>query len=367
MSIINRYLIYEILKTFSGVFFILLLIVVSNRFVKYLSEAASGGISVDIIFILLALKSIKIMVYLIPVSFFFSILLAMGRFYRDNEMTVMFSCGIGERSIYHAVIELAIPLTLITAALTFYIVPWSYKQDSLVKVEGDQSTNISGIAPGRFNEFKKGGLIYYVEHFSKEKNQMQNVFIKHDRPGNKGLVTSASAYHYKDEQTGDRFFVLQDGVRYEQRVRNSNAKIISFEKYAVKIHEKSVGAVALSRKAMPIDQLLLSGVQEDRAELHWRLAIPLSLMVLAILAVPLSRSSPREGRYGKLTVAILIYILYINILTVSKSWLERGIYPEWIGLWWVHLLMLMLMIYWSLGNGGWRWLKIILSRKAMVQ
>ncbi|MBT4838826.1 MAG: LPS export ABC transporter permease LptF [Methylococcales bacterium] len=362
-NIIDRYLIKEVFKTFFAVFFILLLIVVSNRFVKYLSEAAAGGLSSDIIFTLLALKTIKILVLLIPVSFFFSILLALGRLYKDNEMVAMFSCGIGIARLNRTFFLMSLPIAILTAYLSLYVVPWSYFQDSVIKKQDQQRSKLTGIFPAKFNEYKQGDLVFYVEKILPN-GLMNNVFIQHKQNGVDGLVTSKQAYQTVDGDSGFQYLVLVDGIRYEGTENSRETRVIEFEKYTVKIREKVPDkTIHIPRKAKPSNLLSQSDEVEDLAELQWRYAIPISLLILTMLAVPLSKVSPREGRYGKMFAAIIIYVLYFNLITVSKNWMERSISPDWLGLWWIHIPFLLLTLFLMTREGGLVGLKLLFKAK----
>jgi lipopolysaccharide export system permease protein len=158
-------------------------------------------------------------------------------------------------------------------------------------------------------------------------------------PGGRVTTTLAQrAERTVDPSTGDIAFVLHDGRRYEGVPGTNEFLVVEFDEGRIPIHPKDQQAVAESVLSKPTAALLRSGLPADRAELDWRLSYPISVLVLAALAVPLSRSAPREGRYAKLGIGLLAYIVYTNVLLMARVWVERGVTPEWVGLWWVHAI-----------------------------
>ncbi len=362
--IIDRFLIWEVLKTLLSVAGVLMLILASNRLVRYLADAAAGKVSGDVVFQLLGLKSLGYLGLLLAPAFFIAVLLALGRMYKDNEVAALGACGVGLSRLYRGVVLLALPATLAVAALSFYVMPWAEEQGYVIQHQQKQSPEIRGISPGRFNEFGNGRIVFYVEALARDGKTMKNVFIQGSEEGKQGVIPARLGYQVVDPQSGDRFLVLEDGVRYEGIPGTTAYRIAEFERYGVRISERQEDLVIERRKAQPTRLLMASDTVADRAELQWRLSIPLSMFVLALLAIPLSRSSPRQGRYAKLFMAVLIYVIYSNLLGVAKSWMVRDILPAWLGLWWVHGLMLAAtaaVLVQALGIG---WLLLLVSGKA---
>ena len=357
MQVLDRYLTKELFRTLLAVALVLILIIVSNRLVYYLAKAAEGAISGDIIFILLGLKSIQVSILLLPPSFFFAILLTLGRLYRDNEMAAMGSCGIGTARIYRALLYFTLPFALLVGGLTLYVSPWTVHQSSIVKLKGEESKGLQGLIPGRFNEFKKGDVIFYVEDISEDEKTLSNIFIQNRQHEALGIISSKSGYQYVDPETGDRFLVLVNGNRYVGTPGQADYSVVKFEKYAVRIQEKKqTRERGVKMEAIPTTELLVMDGAAAAAELQWRLSAPLSILVLGFLAVPMSKVDPREGRYGRLFVAVLVYVIYSNLSSVAQTLVEKGDIPVWLGIWWVHLLLVIVALGVMTKNVGMFWM-----------
>ena len=367
MQVIDRYITKELFRTVSAVAMVLILIIVSNRVVYYLTKAAEGSISGDIIFILLGLKGISLSIVLLPPAYFFAILITLGRMYRDNEMVVLNACGIGTLRLYKSLLYFTLPFAVFVGVLSLYVAPWTVEQAKLVKKRSEQSQEIRGFVAGRFNEFKRGDVIFYVEKMSDDQKQMHNIFIQNKQHDNLGIISSKQGYQYVDEETGDRFLVLVDGNRYVGKPGEAGYQIIKFDKYAIRVQEKKrEGPEKVKLGALSTLDLLRQNTSAAAAEFQWRLSAPFSIIALAFLAVPLSRVDPREGRYGRLFVAILVYVIYSNLSGVAKSLVETGEVPYWIGIWWVHLLVFAAAMMVMSRNLGLYWLLLVAQRKAKV-
>lgn len=175
--------------------------------------------------------------------------------------------------------------------------------------------------------------------------------MQHRLKDKNSVVSADSGYRLIKKETGDRFLVLENGIRYEGPTKHDQTAIVKFELHGVRIEEKPLGKIEFRQKAIPTQQLMKSKRGLDQAEFQWRVSAVLLCVVLAVLAVPLSRTSPRQGRYSKLALALLIYIIYTNMLNVSRAWLNKEIISFWIGMWWVHALVviftLLLFIRWK--------------------
>lgn len=350
--IIYRYFIKEILFTLIAVTTVLFLIFLSNRFVRLLADAAAGTLPPEIIFVLVALKGVGALMVLVPLALFLAVLLAFGRFYKDNEMTALAASGIGPTVLLKSVLFLSLAATVVVAAISLYLAPWAFRESVKIEMRAQASADFTGIASGRFKEFAENGLIFYAENLSEDRRTMERVFVHWERNGLTNMITSNTAYQHLDEATGDRFLVLIDGERYEGVPGRADFKIIKFREHGIRIQKSGGKASNSSLPARPTYELIGAEDNDSIAELQWRIATPISTLLLALLAVPMSRTGPREGRYGKLLTAIFVYITYSNLMGVARAWLEQGVTPAVIGLWWVHgLLIIALLIMLSRQQG----------------
>lgn len=346
--IIQRYLLREIVATFAGVALLLSLIFLGSTFVRILSEAVAGNYPAAVVFELFGLKGVGNLVLILPLAFFLSILLALGRLYRDSEMTVLYACGIGPERIYRSVGLLALVVAVLVAVLVLYFAPWAEERSYRLLDAAGARSEIEGLVAGRFNQVGgAGGMQIYVESLSADRRELSEVFAQGLVDGRQHLLTAARA-RQQVEADGERYLVFLDGYRYEGVPGAPDFRVIEFREHGIRLLEREVVASDRPRHAVASLDLWRGGSPGDLAELQWRLAAPLMTLLLGLLAVPLSRSSPREGRYGRLFTGILVYLIYNNLLSLAKSALAKGEVSPWLGLWWVHLLViaLLLVIIW---------------------
>ena len=346
--VFDRYLLKEVISGWLAVTLFLWLILVSNRLVRYLGDAVSGDIPGNVIFKLIGLKMVWYLVHVVPFALALGVVLALGRLYRDNEMTVMSACGVGPWRIYKPLLGFGFVLAIILAWLSLYISPQVQGMSFKLEKQAKQQADLTVLGAGRFNELQKGRLTFYAEGLSADKQHMENLFIvlrsKKGQDKLPQLLTAKSAYRKIDDVTGDSFLVLVDGYRYEGKPGEANYRIMKFGEYGVRVNLPGKLEVQEKQESTPTAALLNSADPGDIAELQWRLAMPVSVIVLLLLAVPLCKSSPRQGRYGRLVVAILLFVIYYNLLATAKYWVGEGSVPAVIGLWWVPVLPVLLTI-----------------------
>ncbi|MDX2456856.1 MAG: LPS export ABC transporter permease LptF [Gammaproteobacteria bacterium] len=346
--VFDRYLLKEVINGWLAVTLFLWLILVSNRLVDYLGDAVSGDIPANLIFKLIGLKMVWYLVHVVPFALALGVVLALGRLYRNNEMTVMSACGVGPWNIYKPLLSFGIVIAIILAWLSLYVSPEVQGMSNRLEELAKQQAGLTLLGPGRFNELQGGRLIFYAERLSADKQNMENLFIvlRNRKKLEKlpQLLTARSAYRKLDDATGDSFLVLVDGYRYEGKPGDANYRIMAFTEYGVRIALPGEPDVQEIQESVPSAALMRSLDPKDIAELQWRLAMPVSVIVLLLLAVPLCKSSPRQGHYGRLVVSILLFFIYYNLLATAKYWVGEGVGPAVIGLWWVPVLPILLMI-----------------------
>ncbi len=341
LQIIDRYIVTEVLKSFLAITLVLMVIVLSNSFIKILQGAAAGTLSNDVLFQLLGLELLQIMGPIVPAAFFFAILYAIGRLYRDSEMVALASCGIGMRRLFRALLMISFPVALLTAWLSLDLLPWvNHQKLTIYEEQAQEKAELSASVAGRFNEFSRGELTLYVEEMSKDKTRMKNIFVQSRQNGKLGLVSAAKGYQYTDPESGDTYLVLTQGRRYEGQPGRSDYNLVQFDKYAVRIGRRDPVPDEIPPWAQGSGRLFKSDAIGDRSELQYRPLFPVAVLVFTVISLPLSKSLPREGIYGKLVLAMLFYFIFFNLQAVSGNWMVAGVTPPWLGRWWVHLVVL---------------------------
>lgn len=354
--LLDRYIAKEILQTLAGVMVVLLLVFMGRFFALYLAEATAGEISGDIVLEMLLLKTITSLGLLLPFGLYVSILLAFGRLYKDSEMTALAAGGVGLSRIMRTVFMLAGPWAVAVAFLSLWTGPWAHETSLQIKEEARAGSPFAVVAPGQFANFSEGQKVFYVEALSDDRKRLRKVFVQVRQADELTLYSAASGYQYRDKATGDQFLVLVDGYRYEGKPGEKDFTIVQFAKNAVRLEEQAVVTLRRKRWALPSSVLWDSTDNREKAELQWRLSLPVVTLVLAGLGVLLSRTSPRQGRFAKLFVAILVFVIYYNLLGLAQAWLEKGVVPAPLGLWWVHGVMVFIGAVFVLRQQGGPWL-----------
>lgn len=348
--IISRYLTKEVFNTLLAVTFVLLLIFISQQLVRYLSYAASGKIAANILFQIVGFEIPNLLALLLPLGLFLGIILTYGRLYADNELRVLHACGLSVKRLTGITSGLAIMVMLVVMVLMFWVNPFIAADKQKILASGSIDNLLNTLMPGRFQVGSDGRRVVYVERISRDHKQANNLFIaeqaktkSEDNNAPWVVLSAKSGYQAIDPQTKQPFIMADTGNRYEGIPGQNNYKIIQFKKYAVSTPGLVLNTQRQIEEAIPTAQLFaLYKDPEKMSELQWRVSIPLSVLLLALLAIPLSQVKPRQGRYAMLLPAILIYVAYMNLLFVGRNLIEQKMVSPQIGLWWVHLLALVL-------------------------
>jgi len=340
--IISRYLFREILQTLLALAALLLLIYISHRFMAYLVQASVGNFPTEFILHLLTLRLLGDLMLILPLCFFLAVLLALGRLYKDNEVTAMAACGIPVPT--SSIIGFGAVFALVIAFLSLMLAPWAESQRAILQVKLSSVAEVGGIAAGRFKEFRHGNGIFYVKTIDPDSDTMHSLFVQLNLAHGKRVVMVAKR-GYQTVQNGELYMVLVDGHRYESKGTQVDYVITQFAEHQIRIPKSLDAPQDAKRDAIPTLMLLSTKDAALQAELQWRLSLPLSVILLAALAVPLSRTTPRQGHYAKILSGILIYLIYNNLLNVAKKWVERGDVVPIIGVWWVHIILLLIILF----------------------
>jgi lipopolysaccharide export system permease protein len=337
-GILQRYVLRETFQTWLVVTLVLLVILVTNQFAAVLGDAAANKLPRGAILQVIGLTTVQYLTILIPVGFFLAIMLALARLYHDSEMAAMMSCGIGPSQLYRAILTLGGCLAAVVAVLALVVSPAALRQVQEFAAQAKRDASIGLLQAGRFVSFADGKAALYAESLTPDRH-LHQVFVQR-RNGDKVEVIVADEAWQEDVGSGMRVLIFARGHRYEGEPGDARFRLVQFAEHGIPFEIPAAGPVKLEPEALSTAALFSSSEPANRAELHWRLGPPLTLLVLAILAVPLARTEPRKGRFAGLAPAVLAYLIYANLLAAGRGWIERGQVPEVVGLWWVHGLFL---------------------------
>jgi lipopolysaccharide export system permease protein len=338
--LIDRYIFREVTQVFIVVTGVLLVMLLSNQIASVLGRAAEGHLPRDAVLPLLGYTSIQYLTVLIPVALFLAMMLALARLYRDSEMVAMYACGRGQARIYRPLMLLAIPVALLLAWFSLEVTPWSVRQIEILKSTARRDVAFGELEPGRFKTVGSGDTVFYSEALGENK-ELKNIFMRRRDGDLIQIVVAESARQVDDPDSGDTSLVFFNGSRFEGEPGSVEFRITEFSEHGVPIHLPDPELDEVETAALSTRDLNIVTDLAHRAELEWRLSIPLMTLFLTLLAVPLSKTNPREGRYNRLAIAIIFYMVYSNLLGAGRIWVEQGALPPWLGVNWVHGVFLL--------------------------
>ncbi len=342
--ILDRYIFKEIATTWLGVTMVLLLILLTNQFARVLGDVAKGRLPKDAAMDVIALSATQYLTIIIPIGLFLSIMLALGRLYRDSEMPAMMACRVGPYDIYRPLMWLLVPLVLVVGWLSLDLAPRTMQAIDRVGAEARREADLASIEPGRFTKVGPSAAVVYGERILPD-GSMENVFLQRRiADGRVEVVVAATGEQVKSDDPDVRFLVLREGRRYEGVPGTTEFRVVEFAEHGIPYRLPSLDPPEPTPRAMSLPSLMQAGGLEHIAEMQWRLGIPLATIILGVLAVPLSKTQPRAGRYSRIVIGLLVFIIYLNMLSAAKAWIEKCSMSPLLGLWWVHGAALLLAL-----------------------
>ena len=295
------------------------------------------------VFQLIVLKLIGKLSVLLPASLYLAILIALGKLYSDSEIVAMWAGGIGHRQINMAVFWLLLAFAAATAVISLYLSPEALATRNTVLARAKSEAQISSVLPGRFLEFSEGELVAYTEKLSNDRREMENVFAKLTFGDAQNLLIAKRARFSGDEGSGARYIVLEDGYRYSGTPGSVDYTVYRFAKHSFRIDRDRPESVVNKSNAVTTIELAKKAYPAYLAELQWRISQPISILLLGMLAVPLSHTLPRQGKYTKIAMGVAVYFLYGNAIGVMQTFVERETISSYVGIWPVHVLMALIV------------------------
>lgn len=342
--IFRNALLRELVAVAVATFVVLLAIVITMLLVRFLGQAASGAITTAGVAMLMGFATINYLPVLLSLTLFISVLMALTRSYRDSEMVVWFSCGMSLTRWIRPVLTFAVPVVAIIALLSLVLSPWAVTSAEELRRQMDSRDDVSAVSPGVFRESRQAQRVYFVEEVSGSENLVANVFVSSVQHGKQGVMVAARGFQ-EIAENGDRFLVLVNGRRYEGEPGSADYKIYEFERYAMRVDAlEGRAARAPTTKALSTPALLRDPKPANLAELSWRVGLPASALILTLLAIPLSFVNPRAGRSMNLVLALLIYMAYSNLLSITQAQIAQSRIALPLGLLGVHAAMLVILL-----------------------
>ena len=343
--ILERYIHREILAKLGWILGFLILILASDRFVDYLAEAAAGDLPADVILLMLSMKMLSTLPTLLPVALLLSVVLALSRLSQDRELTILSGAGLPEGFKLRALLRFSAVFSIIVFAVGFYVSPWAEGNVRELRSRAAAESDISGITAGQFRELSGGDMVVYVEELARAEDAMRNVFLQVRQDGRLGVLNSAGARFRVKPETGSRYVLFDNGSRYVGEPGDKDYRITHYRTYAVLLEQGESGFSNEGwTNTYPVSALLAGPEPHLKAELQWRASFVIATLLLPVFALAVSRHVSRDSRYLPVFVCLLAYLVYYNLLGLSRSMLEWDRIPSYVGLWWVHLGLLAVVI-----------------------
>ena len=345
MSLIGRYIFRNIFFSTVVVMTVLLVIFMGNRFAETLGDAAADSLPRDAVFTVLGLEFLRFLSLLAPIGLLLGVLLGLARLNRDSELAALAACGAGPGRLVGPVSILSLLAAAGVGWLALVEAPAASRRIEEVRQRAQEQVEVGVFVPDDFTAIDSGATVLYAREVSGD--EMRLVFIHNESDG-------VSVVAQRGEMIGsgeDISLRLYNGTRYEGFPGEARFRWDQFEEMGLPLTlERSEPEFAITSIATA--ELLQSPDPAARAELEWRIAAPVSILILSLLAVPLGRSSPREGKYARIGLGLLIYVIYVNTLSIARVWVERGLVPDWLGTWWVHGLLAALTLIMLVRQSG---------------
>jgi lipopolysaccharide export system permease protein len=351
VNLIGRYIFREAFGSWLAVMAVLFLIFMTNQLADILGDAAADRLPREAVLAIFGLTALRYLTLLTPITLFLGVTLALARLNRDGEMAALSACGVGAGRLLVPIGSLTLLLAVGLTWLAMVLTPAASRRIEQIRFSAEQNVELSAIEAGKFMSPDSGGTVLYAEAVVGD--ELHDVFLQTQRAERVSVVLAERGRRLVDAATNEQSFVVYDGRLYEGVPGEGRFLVFEFDEQLLPIRPGEEDEFVEAVAAKSTRDLLQSAEAADRAELHWRISLPLSLFVLALLAVPLSRTSPREGRYARLGIALFVYLIYTNLLSIGRVWVERGIVTDGVGMWWVHAVVALLGLLLLSREGGW--------------
>ena len=331
----------ELSFTTGGVFLVLVTIMVTTLVIRILGFAANGAINPEDALVLIALATLGYMAVLLTVSLFVATLIVLVRWYKDSEMIVWFASGLSITNLIRPILQFATPLIIIIALLALFVWPWANRESTIISQRFQQRDDVSMVSAGQFRESAKAERVFFIEEIDVDKSEVKNIFVADSKNGKMSVAVSSSGF-IQNSEGGEKSIVLHNGRRYEGQPTQSDFRILEFDEYSTKIRSKENLTPPPRDREKTVAELLADtnpiAINPNRAELLWRIGLPLMALGLVLIAIPLAYVNPRLGNYTAMFYAVLIYLIYSNLLNLTQNFVSQGKVSMFVGIWPIHVL-----------------------------
>lgn len=330
---------------------VLLIVMIGVSLGELLNDVVGGHMPSSLIGTLMILKLPHVLSTIVPLGIFIAVIWGLGRLYRDQEMAVMRASGFNWRMLLRPLFNLMMPVAALLLAMDLFLAPKATSAAQQRLEDAFRTAAEWGLQAGQFHVLKGGDLVLYIGSVDKDGRTLRNIFIQQRQEEREQVWVAEQGYYWLDEENGTRYLTLENGQITEGGAGTLDFGILQFSRNDLRLPEPERHAKAVSLEARASREIIFSSDAQEVAEIQWRVSPAIAIIVLGMLAIPLSHSSPREGRGGRVVLGILAYTVYANILYMCRSWVAQGDLPAWLGMWWVHILALVIAVIWLQRQG----------------
>ncbi|MGV8922200.1 MAG: LPS export ABC transporter permease LptF [Thermomonas sp.] len=350
MPKLDRYLSSEIARSVLAAMVVLSIVSLSGVFADLLGEMARGKVPPALLMSQLGLRLVRYLPLILPLALLLGYMMALGRLYRESEMYALASVGVGPRRLLRPVLLVALPAVAIIALSSVWLGPWADAKARGMVAEANKNLLVAGLEPGRFTLMGNGGVAY-TGTMSSDGTKLGRVFVYRELGDRMDVATARNGELYRDK--GARVLALMDGFRVEGPLagKNLDYRLMRYARNEMQLPGPDDKRPSDDPAFKPFGDLLGDSSPAASAEIHWRIAPPLLAFAFVLIAVPLSRSSPRQAHYGSMLMAFLAYLVGIFMMVLGTQWLADGTLPPTVGLWWLLLPMLALGVWLYMRDG----------------
>jgi lipopolysaccharide export system permease protein len=335
----------ELSMTTGAVFLVLVTIMITTLVIRILGFAANGVVNPEDALVLIALATLGYFAILLTVSLFIAVLIVLVRWYKDSEMIVWFTSGLSITNLIGPILRFAIPLIVIIAVLAAIVWPWANRESSIISQRFQQRDDVSMVTAGQFKESAKAERVFFIESIDIDKGEVKNIFVADTRNQKLSVAVAATGY-IENSPNGDKNVVLLKGRRYEGQPTQANFRILEFDEYETKIRSKEIATPPPRDREKNVLELINEMdpniKRANFGELLWRIGLPFMALGLVLIAIPLAYVNPRLGNYTAMFYAVLVYLIYSNLLNLTQNYVSQGRIEFVMGLWPIHLIALLL-------------------------
>jgi lipopolysaccharide export system permease protein len=341
LSTLDRYLLRELLFGMLAAIVVLLVIFTGSTFADVLNKVATGRVPGEIMFAVLGLDLVGTLQAVLPLAMFLGILLGLGRMYRDSEMHVLSASGLGPGGLLRPAAIFAVVIASLVALVSLWLGPWATRTANAEIETANRSVIAAGMEAGRFTSLPGRGGIVFADSISPDGTRLGKVFVESQRTGKDGItslqvITARHGALFHEGDADNRFIGLYDGHRYDIRLGRDDWRAMRFRRNDIALAPPDEGGSEDNPEGSRSTASLVGDKDPAaRAEFQWRLAAPFAALVLAMLALPMARQQPRASTMSRLLIAVLTYLVFVNLLTLGRTFIAGGKVPATVGMWWV--------------------------------